>query len=59
MLNLFTLSLGLQAFQSQHGGTEWSLQMAAAAIIVVPVIVLFFFTQKQFIEGIALSGIKG
>jgi ABC-type glycerol-3-phosphate transport system permease component len=25
---------------------------------VLPIIVLFFFTQKQFIEGIALSGVK-
>jgi ABC-type glycerol-3-phosphate transport system permease component len=26
--------------------------------VVAPVILLFFFTQKQFIQGIALSGIK-
>ncbi|MBW3623142.1 MAG: carbohydrate ABC transporter permease [Armatimonadetes bacterium] len=54
----FTLSLGLQFYQSQHGGTQWNLLMAASTIVILPVIVLFFFTQKQFIQGIALSGLK-
>jgi len=56
---MFTLSLGLQFYQSQHGGTEWHLLMAAATIVVLPIIVLFFFTQRTFIQGIALTGIKG
>ncbi|GMV87322.1 MAG: sugar ABC transporter permease [Chthonomonas sp.] len=55
----FTLSLGLQVFQSQHGGTQWNLLMAASAIVVAPIILLFFFTQKQFIEGITMTGLKG
>jgi multiple sugar transport system permease protein len=55
----FTLSLGLQFYQSQHGGTQWNLLMAATTIVVAPVIVLFFFTQKQFIQGIAVTGLKG
>jgi multiple sugar transport system permease protein len=55
----FTLSLGLQFYQSQHGGTQWHLLMAASTIVIAPVIILFFFTQKQFIQGIALTGIKG
>jgi multiple sugar transport system permease protein len=54
----FTLSLGLQFYQNQHGGTQWNLLMAASLFVVAPVILLFFFTQKQFIQGIALSGIK-
>lgn len=54
----FTLALGLQFFQSQHGGTQWNLLMAASTLVVLPVIVLFFFTQKQFIQGIAISGLK-
>lgn len=55
----FTLALGLQFFQSQHGGTEWHYLMAASTLIVLPVILLFFFTQKSFIEGISMTGIKG
>ncbi len=55
---MFTLSLGLQFYQSQAGGTQWNLLMAASFLVVAPVIVLFFFTQKQFIQGIASTGIK-
>jgi multiple sugar transport system permease protein len=55
----FTLGLGLQAYQSQHGGTPWNLLMAASAMVMLPIIVLFFFAQKQFIQGIAVTGLKG
>ena len=55
----FTLSLGLQFYQSQHGGTEWHHLMAASTIVVLPVIILFFFTQKTFIKGIVMTGLKG
>jgi multiple sugar transport system permease protein len=55
----FTLALGLQFYQSQHGGTEWNMLMAAATIVVAPVIVLFFFTQRTFIQGITVTGLKG
>jgi len=55
----FTLALGLQFFQSQHGGTEWHYLMAASTIVALPIVVLFFFTQKSFIEGISMTGIKG
>lgn len=55
----FTLALGLQFYQSQHGGTEWNMLMAASTLVVMPIIVLFFFTQRTFIQGIALTGLKG
>ena len=55
----FTLALALQSYQSQHGGVQWHLLMAASAVVIVPIIILFFFTQKTFIKGIATSGIKG
>jgi multiple sugar transport system permease protein len=55
----YTLSLGLQSFQSQHGGTDWTSLMAASTLVCLPIIVLFFFTQKTFIKGIATTGLKG
>ncbi len=54
----FTLSLGLQAYQTQHGGTPWNLLMAASCLVVLPLIILFLFAQKVFIQGIATSGFK-
>lgn len=53
-----TLALGLQSFQSQHGGTEWHLLMAASALVCLPVLILFFLTQRTFIQGIATTGGK-
>ena len=55
----YTLAYGLQAYQSQHGGTQWPLLMAAATIVVVPVIAIFFLAQKTFIQGITVTGMKG
>ena len=55
----YTLTLGLQAFQSQHGGTQENYLMAAAVLTVLPVLILFFLVQRTFIEGIATTGLKG
>lgn len=54
----FTLAVGLQAFQSQHGGTSWNLLMAASIIVIAPIVIVFFFAQKVFLEGIATTGLK-
>lgn len=52
-----TLSLGLQSFLSQYS-VDWTHLMAAATIFVAPVVVFFLIFQKNFVEGIATSGIK-
>lgn len=54
----YTLSLGLQVFISAHR-TEFGLLMAASTMMVLPIILLFFFAQKQFVQGITLTGMKG
>lgn len=54
----WTISLGLKLFQNMYGA-QWQLMMAASTLAMVPIIVLFFFTQKTFVEGISLTGIKG
>ena len=54
----FTLSLGLNLFRGMYN-TDWNLLMAASLLIMLPSVVLFFFTQKQFVQGIVVSGIKG
>ncbi len=56
--NQYTLSLALQQFKAQHGGTEWALLMAATTITVIPIIIIFFLAQKTFVQGIAMTGIK-
>ena len=54
----FPLSLGLFTFQTQRQ-TVWNLMMAASLIVTLPMMVIFFLAQRQFIEGITLTGIKG
>ncbi len=54
----FTLALGLQSFQNQHGGTPFNQQMAASALVILPVMILFFFTQRLFVQGISITGLK-
>ena len=56
-LDQTTLTVGLSLFQTQYAG-KWTVMMAGALVSIVPVIVVFFFAQKQFIEGVAMSGVK-
>ena len=52
-----TLPVGLALFQAQYSG-RWTVMMAGVLVSIAPIIVVFFFAQRQFIEGIALSGGK-
>lgn len=55
---LYTLSIGLRAFQQRYT-TQWNYLMAASVVSILPMLAIFFSFQKYFIEGIALSGLKG
>lgn len=52
------LAVGLANF-IDDAGPQTQLLMAGSVITIVPVLVLYFFTQRQFTEGIATSGLKG
>jgi multiple sugar transport system permease protein len=54
----YTLSLGLRVFVQTHRA-DWGMLMAASSMMVAPIILLFFVAQKQFVQGITLSGLKG
>lgn len=54
---LMTLSQGLQALQSANQ-SEWSMLMTGATIMILPVILVFFFSQRYFIQGVVLTGLK-
>lgn len=54
----FTLAIGLQQFQGSYNN-QWHLLMAASTIVIIPEILVFLFGQKYFIEGIAITGLKG
>lgn len=52
------ISYGLQSFL-QEAGSFVHLQMAGAIITILPILVIYFFTQRQFIEAMTRSGLKG
>ncbi len=51
------VEVGIAAFHGIYF-TNWPFQMAAAVTAVVPILVLFLFTQRYFVRGIQLAGLK-
>ncbi len=54
----FPLSLGLYAFRAQRTA-EWALTMMGSLLTTLPLIVVFLFTQRYFLQGVTMTGIKG
>jgi len=54
----YTLSLGLQMYQSKNGGTEWAMLMAASTLVMLPILILFMAGQRSLVRGITMTGIK-
>jgi ABC-type glycerol-3-phosphate transport system permease component len=52
------ISVGMMNFV-EEAGQEVHYIMAAAFITIIPILILYFFTQRQFTESIARSGLKG
>jgi ABC-type glycerol-3-phosphate transport system permease component len=52
------ISVGLLQFVSE-AGAEVHLQMAGAVIATIPVLLVYFLIQREFTEGISMSGLKG
>lgn len=55
--SLYTLPLGLLYLKSENANQ--ALLMAGSVIITLPVVIVYLLAQKQFIEGIATTGLKG
>ncbi len=58
--NMQVLSVGIALFEGQYPGmTNVAHMMAAATMTTAPLVLVFLIAQRQLIEGIALSGLKG
>lgn len=55
---LFTVQLGLMTFKGEYS-TDWNLLMAGSVTALIPCLLVFFFFQRHFVEGLAVSGLKG
>ena len=57
---MHTLALGLYSFRAMPGqGSLFNEMMAASVLMVVPVLIIFALFQRQFVQGVTLSGLKG
>jgi multiple sugar transport system permease protein len=52
-----TLQVGLRSFIGE-AGTNYGQLMAASLMVITPIIIGFLIAQKQFIAGVARSGLK-
>jgi multiple sugar transport system permease protein len=55
---LWVVQVGMSQFQNQYGG-EWNLIMAASLVAAVPTLLLFIVLQRQIVESVKASGLKG
>lgn len=55
---LWTLPIAMSRFTEQYI-SQTHLQMAGASIMFLPVLIVFLLMQRNFIEGIAMTGLKG
>ncbi|HUX20790.1 MAG TPA: carbohydrate ABC transporter permease [Spirochaetia bacterium] len=53
-----TLTLGLSILRGDFD-VQWNLVMAATLLAIMPLIIVYLSAQRFFVEGIALSGVKG
>jgi multiple sugar transport system permease protein len=54
----YTLQLVLASFQGFYNA-QWTYIMAGSVLALIPTVLLFFFAQRYFVEGIAMTGMKG
>lgn len=56
-LKMMTLSSGLSTLRGQYS-TNFPVLMAGSLLAMIPMVILYLFFQKQFIEGVAMTGGK-
>ncbi len=56
-LNMMTLSAGLSTLNGQYT-TNFPVLMAGSFLAMIPMVILYLLFQKQFIQGIAMTGGK-
>jgi multiple sugar transport system permease protein len=55
----FTIPQALTQYVDAYGGAMWNVQLAAATLSPLPVLIVFVLAQRQFVEGLAQTGLKG
>lgn len=58
-LGLYTVPLALRMFLDASGESSWGPMLAMSTASVLPLVILFVFFQRQIVDGIATTGLKG
>lgn len=53
-----TLPVGISRFSSE-ASSDWNLIMSASSLAILPLLIVFIIFQRQIIEGVVLTGVKG
>jgi multiple sugar transport system permease protein len=56
--NLWLVQVGIANFKSQYAAS-WNYTMAASTIVALPMLLLFVIFQRQIMDSIKTSGLKG
>lgn len=57
--NMQTLQVGLSRLSSLETGADWGGTMSGAALASIPMLIVFMFFQRQIVQGMTLTGLKG
>lgn len=55
----YTVSMALKMFLDSESASNWGAMFAMSIVSLIPVIAVFFVFQKQIVEGMTSSGLKG
>jgi len=59
-LNMRTIQIGIRYFtENVERQTDWGAVMAGAVLALLPTLIAFLVAQKQLVQGIAMTGLKG
>jgi ABC-type glycerol-3-phosphate transport system permease component len=54
----YTIPVGLRLYMSALGNTHWNYLMAATLMSIIPPLIIFFTSQRYFVQGAVLTGLK-
>ena len=55
----YTVSMALKMFLDSESASNWGAMFAMSIVSLVPVVAVFFIFQKQIVQGMSTSGLKG
>jgi multiple sugar transport system permease protein len=56
---LYTVSLALRMFADPATATDWGAMFAMGTLSLVPIFIIFVIFQRQLVDGISTTGLKG